>query len=321
VSSAAEALALINGLRGKTQSQVPAPIHPHSVELPPSKNLEPLEKPSSLTPASSNLTSTAASGLPCLSKDTLIEHLSLQFGPVVHVLLEPWPACLAETHLDEIRTMLLASGLDLQSLEEAFTASRSAWQGDTPYPLSTAVPESSVTLKALAVPPPVANPLPMQDPPSDPAQKLEDLYKLLSSEIGPVAELVWSDELRSALLHDSDRVRSLLASQAVPERSISHLLEAAGYSSSEVTTRNSDQRSPSEPGGTEPVLPLAQLALREVLLETVGPMGDLLLSRLTTSELSPTELLKSLERELVRYGVEPEILGEIRRRLGPWAGE
>lgn len=256
-----------------------------------------------------------------LRKAVLLRTLADTYGPVVELLLESCPSLLPREEVEPLRQRLVGAGLARVDVDQACRAAVN------PAP---AEPTESAPLAA-AVSPPAAV-LSSVAPSAADAGAAEDqaLLEILRRCIGPIADLLWSDELRLALGRDASEARGPLLASAVPPQAVEEFLSLARAATSQgapVPTPAAAEPPPASPSAPLPAPPqpaapqdpspqpppFEEKTLREVVLTTLGPIGETLLQ--AHADLPLRQRWQMLLGELQTYGVDPEVVAELQKRL------
>ena len=136
-----------------------------------------------------------------LNKERLQNQLLRTYGPMVELLLDPYPSQIPHDQQDSLAARLIAAGLRQDDVQEAIAASRQEVVPSGPLPTQREPEQASGS-----------------DSGTIPRLQLQKL-------IGPIAELLWTDRMTQAWLSKNSRELSGLLEQAgVSQDSIEQFL-------------------------------------------------------------------------------------------------
>lgn len=260
---------------------------------------QPPGAPAALPPPGKPAVARGASVQPGVRKPELRALLVTTYGPMVELLLESQPSLIPAAQLPALQERLVMAGLAEVDVAEAFQrAQPPPSDGDG---CGSAGDDAPAPVAAPAVLPPVA---------ADEADSDRQLASLRQA-IGPIADLIWTDELQVAAGQDPDRYRTLLIQAAVPEE-----IAAALCLPPAVAAPAEPQPTPLERNvhavETESV---ESEDPRRLLVELVGPIGISLWERVADQPAAsrPSALIALVET----YGLDKLLIEELRRRLEP----
>lgn len=246
-----------------------------------------------------------------LRKAVLLRTLADTYGPVVELLLESCSSTIPVGEVESMRGKLVGSGLACVDVDQACRRAMEFPQ----------VP-SGRDAQVAAAPDPA---IPQRQTGSPATESLGDdaLLHALRQSIGPIADLLWTEPLRLALRTDLAEARRLLLESSVPSALADEFIVLvrrsgeAGASFSPLAPPLAAGREPTDTGGDDhdatDGAASSKAMLREVVLSVVGPIGGTLLESL--ADLPPEQSLEAVLSALKQYGVDPDTVREVRRRL------
>ena len=236
-----------------------------------------LDRPFIASSASSSVVPSAISH--GVSKEQLQSQLISTYGPMVDLLLEQQPCQIGADQIGALVSRLVTAGLRQDDVEQAVAASK-------------------LQPTAAVVPPAV------DSQPDGSALRL-----LLQQVIGPIAELLWTEAMRSAWQQGPEQLRPLLEEAGVTHDSIEEFLRRAGelVSHQPPETRSVDTaRVEMEKVQPAPEPNLGSADIERRLMELIGPIGEQLFAEV--QHLPIAEQRKILLERLQSLGVAEEVL-------------
>ena len=236
-----------------------------------------LDRPFIASSASSSVVASAISH--GVSKERLQSQLISTYGPMVDLLLEKQPSQIGADQIDALVSRLVTAGLRQDDVEQAVAASKLQ-------------PTAAVVTPAV------------DSQPDGSAPRL-----LLQQVIGPIAELLWTEAMRSAWQQGPEQLRPLLEEAGVTHESIEEFLRRAGelVSHQPPETRSVDTaRVEMEKVQPAPEPNLGSADIERRLMELIGPIGEQLFAEV--QHLPIGEQRKILMERLQSLGVADEVL-------------
>ena len=240
-------------------------------------------------PASSPISADAL-----IHKERLQTQLLRTYGPMVELLLDPYPSQIPHDQHDPLAARLIAAGLRQDDVQEAIAASR-----------QEVVP---------------SGPLPTQREPEQPTGSDSGTLPRLQLQklIGPIAELLWTDRMTQAWLSKNSReLAGLLEQAGVSQDSIEQFVacsepapepEAPPLAAAEPVASATPDHPAVSPDAADP------LDLEALLIDLVGPIGVQLVADVRALPL-PEQKRRLLE-QLQSFGVAQITLDQFKQRVG-----
>lgn len=273
--------------------------------------LQLLDQPSSISLATQSESAPVVSPptRSAVNKADLQRHLVIVYGPMVDLLLESMPSTIEGQQIASLRDRLVAAGLATADVDEALhNASPPVVDlGDPAVDGNQSVGSSATQSDEL-------------DLPRSAASTNDDVLLVhLRDQIGPIAELIWSSDLARLAREDPAALRRRLQSSSVPEGVIDSLLQRSSEAMPSVRPA-----SPALETSAAPAAPIASVStaspspvsaddLREQLTELIGPIGQMVLSQV--SSLAPEKQPAAIVDALRAYGVDEGLLADLQERL------
>ena len=134
---------------------------------------------------------------------------------------------------------------------------------------------------------------------------------LLQQEIGPIADLLWSDAMSAAWRQGPEHLRPLLEAAGVSRENIDHfLLQVGALPLSEVPASSTPEPPKREVVAEQKVEKVDSADLERQLTELIGPIGAQLFAEV--QHLPIVEQRKVLLERLRSFGVAEETLQTFR---------
>ena len=226
-----------------------------------------------------------------LSKERLQGELVTTYGPMVDLLLEQQPRLIPADQVANLVARLVTAGLRQDDVRRAVSAA----ELQTP----PAAPISEV-------------PMPVVDSSAaESDQATLSPRMLLQQEIGPIADLLWSDAMSAAWRQGPEHLRPLLEAAGVSHENIDHfLLQVGALQLSEVPPSSTPEPPKREVVPEQKVDSVDSADLERQLTELIGPIGAQLFAEV--QHLPIVEQRKVLLERLRSFGVAEETLQTFR---------
>ena len=226
-----------------------------------------------------------------LSKERLQGELVTTYGPMVDLLLEQQPRLIPADQVANLVARLVTAGLRQDDVRRAVSAA----ELQTP----PAEPISEV-------------PMPVVDSSAaESDQATLSPRMLLQQEIGPIADLLWSDAMSAAWRQGPEHLRPLLEAAGVSRENIDHfLLQVGALPLSEVPASSTPEPPKREVVAEQKVEKVDSADLERQLTELIGPIGAQLFAEV--QHLPIVEQRKVLLERLRSFGVAEETLQTFR---------
>ena len=226
-----------------------------------------------------------------LNKERLQAELITTYGPMVDLLLEQQPCQIPADQVANLVTRLVTAGLRPDDVTRAVSAAE--LQTPTSEPISDvpmAVVDSSET---------------------ESEQATHSPRMLLQQEIGPIADLLWTDAMDAAWRQGPEYVRPLLEAAGVSRGSIDHFLrEVDSLQLSQIPAFSSLEPPKREIAPEQKVEKVESADLERQLTELIGPIGAQLFAEV--QDLPIGEQRKVLLERLQSFGVAEDVLQTFR---------
>lgn len=253
----------------------------------------PLVRPAvpAAAPAAAEISATA------VRKPLLHNRLVTTYGPMVELLLDSQPSLISSDQLPALQDRLVAAGLALSDVQEAF---RAAAQEPPAPPQASSIPEPEGPAPAA----PSSSVVPARAPEGD-------LLPLLRQAIGPIADQLWSEAIADAVHIAPVRLQELLLEAGVPADAVQLVLTQWSAADSVPEAPSTPEAAASTPSPV--ALPPSAVDGEQLVLQLVGPIGSTVWAQV--AHLPPPARLDELEQVLRGYGLEEASLVELRRQL------
>ena len=226
-----------------------------------------------------------------LSKERLQGELATTYGPMVDLLLEQQPRLIPADQVANLVARLVTAGLRQDDVRRAVSAAELQTPptepiSDVPMPVvdSSAAESDQATLSP---------------------------RMLLQQEIGPIADLLWSDAMSAAWRQGPEHLRPLLEAAGVSHENIDHfLLQVGALQLSEVPPSSTPEPPKREVVPEQKVDSVDSADLERQLTELIGPIGAQLFAEV--QHLPIVEQRKVLLERLQSFGVAEETLQTFR---------
>lgn len=226
-----------------------------------------------------------------LSKERLQGELVTTYGPMVDLLLEQQPRLIPADQVANLVSRLVTAGLRQADVRRAVSAAElqippSEPISDVPMPVvdSSAAESDQATLSP---------------------------RMLLQQEIGPIADLLWSDAMSAAWRQGPEHLRPLLEAAGVSRENIDHfLLQVGALPLAEVPASSTPEPPKREVVPEQKVETVDSVDLERQLTELIGPIGAQLFAEV--QHLPIVEQRKVLLERLQSFGVAEETLQTFR---------